>query len=261
MKLTSPAKQNAVLLNTDVIETLESYKRGLNASAIMKAVTVLGFGLWIAVMLYYLVFPLLPGIQDVRMTLQRYDAYEMAYNATTQVLISLSPPEYTVDVSGDAGGPAVRTVEYVDPSLARVANLESRSASVKIDSANVSGKIVDGFSQDSMFRGFWHYPMSSAPGKRGNTVIFGHRFYKLPPSRDTFFNLDKVAVGDQIELSMDDDVLTYTVVATRVVDKTDASILSQTGDYRLTLVTCTPLWTSDKRLAVIAIQDRVSMVI
>ena len=107
-----------------------------------------------------------------------------------------------------------------------------------------------------MNKGFWHFPTSDLPGQKGNSVIIGHRYAKLPPNKDTFFNLDKVKVGDKIEVVQLDQTHTYIVTDTKIVEKNDISILQNYSDYRITLITCSPLWSSNQRLVVVGKLDK-----
>ena len=233
--------------------------------AILKTVTGFVVLLWLLAVLYFLIYPLLPSYQSFRSHLHNYDPYEIGYSATAQLLVSISPPVYDLetDTSEDSRGISggKKSMEYVDPTTVELAGLESLDTKITINAASIHGNIVDGYTPESMMEGFWHYPHSSTPGARGNTIVFGHRFHKLPPNRETFFNLDDVVIGDKVVVTQHTGETTYTVVKTHVVDKFDEDVLRQTGDYRLTLITCTPLWTSDKRLVVVAIQDKVSSVI
>ncbi len=136
-------------------------------------------------------------------------------------------------------------------------NVESLNARVVIEKANIDGKLLEGEDAWTMLDGPWLFPLSVAPGQRGNSVIIGHRFAEIPPSTNTFYNLDKLEIGDKITISQDDGDINYTVISTKVVEKNDRSVLAPTSDYLLTLITCTPLWTSDQRLVVTAKIDRV----
>jgi sortase A len=65
-----------------------------------------------------------------------------------------------------------------------------------------------------------------------------------------------VKKGDSIVIEQEGNRYTYIVSETRVVEKNDISILQDTTEHQITLITCTPLWTSDKRLAVIGKLDK-----
>ena len=79
----------------------------------------------------------------------------------------------------------------------------------------------------------------------------------MPPATDTFFNLDKVKIGDKVYIEQNGEKISFTVTETKIVEKTDRNILTQTDDYRITIVTCHPLWTDDQRLVVIAKLDKI----
>ena len=114
------------------------------------------------------------------------------------------------------------------------------------------GPIVYGQDGDEMMRqGFWHFPGTVMPGEKGTSVLFGHRRYHVPPDKDTFYNLDKIQVGDIMEVQLEDNTwLTYKVISTVVVQPDDFAILQSGLDYHLKLVTCTPLGSWTHRLVV-----------
>jgi LPXTG-site transpeptidase (sortase) family protein len=218
-----------------------------------------------ALIVYFIGYPMLPDINNVKAELHHYSPYNLAYRATIQTFLEISPPVYdsnrpdilidsdNIDSSGNGA-----IEEFGDINEEDLADLEDADTVLKVPSASIEGEVVVGASQEDMLRGFWHFPLSSAPNERGNVVIFGHRFDKLPPDKNTFYHLDKVKVGDKVSLDYGKENLNYTVIDAFVIEKDDRSVLQDFGDYRLTLITCTPLWTSDKRLVVVAIQDKVS---
>lgn len=134
--------------------------------------------------------------------------------------------------------------------------LESLQTKISISSIDVEGYVYEGEDSKTMDTGFWHFPVSKLPGEKGNTVIIGHRYAKLPPSKDTFFNLDKVVVGDKIIVEQSNALYTYIVTDTKVVEKNDISVLRDFNDYRITLITCTPLWTANQRLVIVGKLDK-----
>ncbi|WKZ30147.1 MAG: sortase [Candidatus Dojkabacteria bacterium] len=121
-----------------------------------------------------------------------------------------------------------------------------------IPSANIDGPVVGGTTDKSMNKGFWHYPTSAASFQYGNTVLIGHRYLKVPPHKDTFYNLDKVNPGDEIMIRTPDGIITYVVTEKKVIEKTYVEILEHSADPQLTLITCHPLWTSRQRLVIMA---------
>lgn len=100
-------------------------------------------------------------------------------------------------------------------------------------------------------KGIWRLPYTSTPDKGGNTVLIGHRFlYSRNPA--VFYNLDKIKVGDQVGIYWNNIKYRYQVSEVKVVSPHQSDIEAPTEDSRLTLYTCTPLWTSKNRLVVVA---------
>jgi sortase A len=95
-------------------------------------------------------------------------------------------------------------------------------------------------------------PDSSTPDQGGNTVITGHRFKYLPPNNLTFYLFDKLAAGDIISVIWHEQEYYYRIKETKIVDKTETSILNQTREPILTLFTCHPIYSEENRLVVIA---------
>ena len=103
-----------------------------------------------------------------------------------------------------------------------------------------------------LLRGGWMFPATSTPDKGGNTVIFGHRFRLLPPFGNTLYALDKVYVGDEITLNWHGQTYRYIVIESKIIEPTDFSVLNSTDTSRVTIITCSPLFSTKQRLVVIA---------
>jgi LPXTG-site transpeptidase (sortase) family protein len=71
-----------------------------------------------------------------------------------------------------------------------------------------------------------------------------------PPSTKTFWDIDKMKVGDEISLTWDNKLYTYKVAKTYIVNPNRVDILANTKVPKLTLFSCTPKFTSKKRLVV-----------
>jgi sortase A len=112
--------------------------------------------------------------------------------------------------------------------------------------------IVEGETEAALNRGAWRRPETSTPEDGGNTVITGHRFQFLPPNNVTFYHLDKLRVGDEIFVYWNGMQYDYIVRETFVVKPDQTEIENQTQSSQLTLYTCTPLWTAQKRLVIVA---------
>jgi LPXTG-site transpeptidase (sortase) family protein len=106
----------------------------------------------------------------------------------------------------------------------------------------------------ALWTGAWLWPDGSRPGQPGNTVIFGHRFRYLPPLSNTLFKLDRVAIGDTITIHWAGKDYSYRVIGKQVIEPTNLSPLAPTGSEQITIVTCTPVFSSAQRLVVTAVR-------
>lgn len=129
---------------------------------------------------------------------------------------------------------------------------------VKVSTENLIKRdwgALEGEIQQALRYGVVHYPGTAEPGDNGNVVITGHSsYFSWDPGRfkDVFALLHEVAVGDTIIVYHDQKKYFYQVYATEVVTPDKIDILTQKGENRLTLITCTPVGTNLKRLVVFA---------
>jgi sortase A len=121
-------------------------------------------------------------------------------------------------------------------------------AIIKIPSAGIDAAVVEGVGVPDLKKGPGHYPKTPLPGQPGNTAIAGHRTTYGAP----FYHLDQVKAGDPIFISTRDGTFHYSVVSQHDVSPNDVSVIDATTDNRLTLTTCTPRFTAEKRLVVVA---------
>lgn len=196
-----------------------------------------------------------PFYNDIALELKKLNIYDRTKESFITLLTTISPtPDKfkTEEFSADSIEESIKSTDIIlDTKL-----LEELNTTLSIDNVLIEGRVFQGTSSQAMDSGFWHFPISKYPGQKGNAVIIGHRFLNLPPAKDTFFNLDKVKIGDEIVLKHDEGEWKYIVTEIKIVDENDISVVKDTDDYRLTLITCTPLWTSEKRLVVIAKLDK-----
>ncbi len=135
---------------------------------------------------------------------------------------------------------------------------------IVIDKINIDAPVI--LSQDAteemlqrdLQGGVIHYPGMAIPGRRGNSYIAGHssNYSWSAGSYNTIFrDLNQVVPGDRILVS---EVLAsgrevrhvYEVSLSEEVEADDARIFADSQSSVLTLTTCWPLGTADRRIMV-----------
>jgi LPXTG-site transpeptidase (sortase) family protein len=117
--------------------------------------------------------------------------------------------------------------------------------------------IVEANVQKSLENGIVHYGNTAVPGQAGNSVFVGHSsndWWEPGNYKFVFVLLDKLVVGDTFSINYQSTKYVYQVTEVKVVEPTDLSVLAQTNDPTVTLITCTPPGTSWKRLVIKAKQ-------
>lgn len=126
------------------------------------------------------------------------------------------------------------------------ADLDRNVNQLVIPSLQIQEKIYEGNTASVLSQGLWHRPNTSTPPLGGNTVIAGHRFtYKSKPP---FYHLDKLSIGDELAVVYDKKIYIYMVTEQKITNPNDQTVEASSTDDRLTLYTCTPLWTAENRL-------------
>lgn len=153
-------------------------------------------------------------------------------------------------------------------------NLDDQAAATKIDKnappkilinkINVNAPVIfdqttvnEGAFQKALQHGVVHYPKTAVPGQPGNVVIFGHssgQWWAPGNYKFVFTLLDRLRFNDRIFVDYQGTRYIYRVNTISVVTPTDLSVLNQSGDNLLTLITCTPVGTSTNRLIIRARQ-------
>ncbi len=116
--------------------------------------------------------------------------------------------------------------------------------------------VFDSNSQEALDSGVVHVPETSFPWSRGeqrNVYLAGHRLgYAGTGSRLIFYKLDELVRGDEVMLKdRDGKAYRYRVIETFVADPEDSWVMGEVRDRDLlTLQTCTPIPTFEKRLII-----------
>lgn len=121
---------------------------------------------------------------------------------------------------------------------------------LSIPKIGVLTDIVESYSESALEKGAWLDLRAKRPGDGGNVVISAHRFKYLPPNNLTFYLLHKLEKGDRMKIYWQGQEFTYEVTVIRRTTPDDASVLAQDGQEELTLYTCDPIYSQEKRLVI-----------
>lgn len=127
-------------------------------------------------------------------------------------------------------------------------------ARVVIPRIGVDDIVVSGVSRDELKLGPGHFRDTPLPGQLGNAAIAGHRTTSGAP----FSDLDQLETGDEVDVTLANGVrYVFRVTGSEVVTPDQYEVITDADPMRatLTLVTCTPKWSSTHRLIVHAELD------
>lgn len=112
--------------------------------------------------------------------------------------------------------------------------------------------------QDGLRGGVVHYPGTAKPGQFGNVFMTGHSSYYPWDSgkfKDVFATLGKLELGDKYYVYYDQIKYVYEVIDKKEVQPSNVTVLDQSHNEKLsTLMTCTPVGTTLRRLIIKAEQ-------
>jgi sortase A len=105
---------------------------------------------------------------------------------------------------------------------------------------------------EALKTGVLHFPGTTLPGQGSNIFIYGHSSSAVDsgPYSKIFAPLDKLEKNDEILVLYNNQEYKYQVNEKNIVDKNDVSVLKPTQIETLTLMTCWPVGTDQKRLII-----------
>ncbi len=124
---------------------------------------------------------------------------------------------------------------------------------INTDNLKIKTPVVHGITPQKLELGAGRHKTSALPSdETGNMVISGHRWKEGGRPADVVFeDLDKLQKGDIISIHYKGMIYDYEVTDEGVVDDDEhgyKTIMAKTKDKILTLYTCTPKYTSLRRL-------------
>lgn len=125
----------------------------------------------------------------------------------------------------------------------------------KIDVVAPVIKNVDGRNEEVYMKelegGVAHYEGTALPGENGNIFIFGHSSVVDGGLYDEIFSrIDELEIGDHIRIFYEEEEYQYTIFEKKVIAENNLSVLRPTEEEQLTVMTCWPIGSNEKRIVV-----------
>jgi LPXTG-site transpeptidase (sortase) family protein len=117
---------------------------------------------------------------------------------------------------------------------------------IVIPSIGLDVVMVEGTGKGDLREGPGHWPETPFPGQGGNFVVSGHRTTYGAP----FLKINKVKVGDEIDLVLPYAVARYTVTRVVIVLPTEVEEVAQRGREQVSLAACHPIYSASHRIVV-----------
>lgn len=121
------------------------------------------------------------------------------------------------------------------------------TAIMVIPKINLRVAVAEGTDSQTLKYAVGHFTGTALPGEKGNFCVAGHRSYTYS---EYFNRLDELKAGDEIIVRTKKGEFSYVVNEIKVVEPTEISVLDQTKDATITLVTCTPIRVATHRLII-----------
>jgi len=105
---------------------------------------------------------------------------------------------------------------------------------ISVPAVGYRAVVRQGVGLNVLDRGPGHYPSTPWPGQPGNVGVAGHNSFWL--------SFSHLKPGDRVQIQTQHGLYVYEITGSKVVSPNDRTVLAATGDHRLTLTTCYPLW-------------------
>jgi LPXTG-site transpeptidase (sortase) family protein len=171
----------------------------------------------------------------------------------TQISYTLHKPSQTLAIAG---------IKSQAPSE-KPKPAPTQEARIMIPKIGVDAPIVFAQSRDekdiqqNLQNGVVHYPGTAMPGELGNVFLTGHSSnysWAKGHYNYVFTLIEKMSPGDVVIIYYNGGEYDYQVTGTKIVEPTQIEVLNPTPTRVLSLMSCWPVYTSQKRMIVLAQQ-------
>lgn len=168
--------------------------------------------------------------------------------AAVELTDLLSERRANLPTSTTTTSTSAATVTVPEPTLIEepVVPVGEPLARMVIPKIGLDEVVFEGTGRDTLKLGPGHMPDTPLPGQPGNAVISGHRTTYGRP----FYDLDLLAIGDEIQVETAIGMNTYEVRDVLIVAPTDVWVTDAIPGAWLTLTTCNPRFSAAQRLII-----------
>lgn len=142
-----------------------------------------------------------------------------------------------------------KSINLQDKSEETIKLSEDIVGILKIPKINLEVAVKEGTDKETLKYVVGHFEDTSMPGEYGNFSVAGHRQYT---TNKFFSNLDKLEIGDELNMLYMGSTHSYKVNSIEVVEPHEVEVVdsSDKDKKEITLVTCTPKYVGSHRLVV-----------
>jgi sortase A len=119
---------------------------------------------------------------------------------------------------------------------------------IQIAAIQVDAQIVQGDNWEELKKGVGQHPGTANPGREGNLILSAHNDI----FGEFFRDLDQLKPGDTVVLFTNQHSYTYEITGSRIVEPTEVSVMNDTEDPTVTLISCYPYLVDNKRIVIFA---------
>ena len=211
---------------------------------------------------------LVEGIAVIALVFVLFNGFSMIRNINQEFASLLNQPELTPTpligavvlpsghtFSGGAPVPNEAEIpEHLRPIVQAMAEIPLPTQSpqqamrIQISAIDIDAPIVQGDGWEQLKKGVGQHIGSAIPGTGGNLILSAHNdIYG-----EIFRDLDQLEPGDTVRVFTSQTNYEYVVLQTQIVEPTEVSVLNQTIDPILTLISCYPYGVNNQRIIITA---------
>lgn len=125
------------------------------------------------------------------------------------------------------------TINFEKPPKVIANQYKNYNWRIKIDKINLDAPILEGTDKETLRKGVGHFTNTGI--SNGNICLAAHnRGYKY----NFFQEIKKLEIGDEITYIVNGEQKLFRVVSNQVIKETDLSVIQDTEETKLTLITC-----------------------